>query len=306
MTEKKVQEMQSVEIKGEYTILIQDEKRLPGQEKVSFTVHISDGPKAIVNVAFQDKLIEVDIENYSMSTELIEYLSQESYPEYKDIPVIFQKEISKAINLLSSLAINILEIINYHLQYYNISENMISIKFNGWRLNSQKWRWFPFDISIAVDVHSLPDFNKITCQYIQESINEEIIPLVGMQYLHKAKIEQINNYKWITATIAAELAVKEVLIRARPDLEKLLLELPAPPMTKLYGSILEHYLGQRTPYMKAINKGHEVRNKLIHRPSSVKIDDQEAINYVNDIERAIFHLLSLLYPKNNLIKSKVQ
>ena len=92
-------------------------------------------------------------------------------------------------------------------------------------------------------------------------------------------------------------------MRAKPELEKLLLEIPSPPITKLYGSVLEHYLGERTPFMATIRNGNEVRNELIHNPLSKRINFQDASNYVHDIERAIFHLLRLLYPKNNLIKS---
>lgn len=129
----------------------------------------------------------------------------------------------------------------------------------------------------------------------------ETIPLFGMHHLHRAKKDDIARNKWIDATIAAELAVKEVLIRAEPSIETLLLEMPSPPLDKLYGSILKTYLGEPSPYVMHIKKGVEIRNKLVHKPSKIDIELQDAIDYVGNIERAIFHLLSLLYPDDKLI-----
>ncbi len=38
------------------------------------------------------------------------------------------------------------------------------------------------------------------------------------------------------------------------------------------------------------------RNMLIHRPDEIRIDNQKSLNYINDVEAAIGHLISLLYP----------
>jgi len=43
----------------------------------------------------------------------------------------------------------------------------------------------------------------------------------------------------------------------------------------------------------------------LHRPSSERVDAQKAINYTDNIERAIFHLLSLLYPDNDLVRMRL-
>lgn len=51
----------------------------------------------------------------------------------------------------------------------------------------------------------------------------------------------------------------------------------------------------KSPKLKEIIKGVEIRNKLVHRPSEIKIDINDANKYVEDIEQAIYHLLSVLY-----------
>lgn len=123
-----------------------------------------------------------------------------------------------------------------------------------------------------------------------------------MRHLHRAKHESLPNYKYIYASIAAELAIKEVLCRRHPDLQKLLLEMPSPPLEKLYGPILEHYLGHNSGFKNKLNEGQAKRNNLIHQPGSLQISLQQANEYVAVVEKAIFHLLSIRYPKDKLIK----
>ncbi len=75
-------------------------------------------------------------------------------------------------------------------------------------------------IAITVD-QALAD--KATTQLLT---GEE--PLIAMTHLHRAVNEPLPRHKWIDATIAAELAVKEFLIRKCPELRSLLERLPSP------------------------------------------------------------------------------
>ena len=107
---------------------------------------------------------------------------------------------------------------------------------------------------------------------------------------------------WIEATIAAELAIKEFLIRQRPELETLLLEVPSPPIYKMYRPILKAYGGKTLPreIFKALSDGAEIRNRLVHRPQDEPIDHQKAVDHVSAVAEAIEHLLRILYPKYHL------
>lgn len=60
-------------------------------------------------------------------------------------------------------------------------------------------------------------------------------------------------------------------------------------------------VGEKSPVLKAIQKGVEIRNKLVHRPNTEEINLDKANQYVEDIELAIFHLLSHLYSKDDPI-----
>jgi hypothetical protein len=123
-----------------------------------------------------------------------------------------------------------------------------------------------------------------------------------MRHLHRAKQERDPRHRWIDATIAAELGIKEFLLKYEPELKSLLLEIPSPPLSKLYGTVLESYAGQRSPKLKEIRKGVERRNQLIHKPVKEDVTDEEAKKYVRDIESALRHLTTLLYPDDDLVK----
>jgi len=82
-----------------------------------------------------------------------------------------------------------------------------------------------------------------------------------------------------------------------------LLEVPSPPLNKLYGTVLQQYGGESSPWKNKIAKGAEVRNKLLHIPHHEAIDPWEANEYVDDVQSAIYHLLALLYPEDPLVNA---
>jgi hypothetical protein len=55
------------------------------------------------------------------------------------------------------------------------------------------------------------------------------------------------------------------LSRKAPEIKTILMEVPSPPLYKLYGSILEKYAGEKSPKKKQIgscrSKGGSVQNK---------------------------------------------
>jgi len=296
--------MTNIDIQAEHTILMKD--HLQKEEIVVLYLPVTEGAQAKVILNFNDKCLMVEIGNYSISNELLTSLLEDQTYRLDSFPSDLKEEITLIHTICSATTQRVLSHIKYHLVYTDISEQLFSIKSRRWRVDGQDWSPIPSSLSVVVDARNIPRFDEHTCNNLQESLNEEFEPLLGMRHLHRAKNESIPHHKWIDATIAAELAIKEVFIRAKPELEALLLEVPSPPLTKLYGSILETYLGERSPYLSVIGKGVEVRNRLVHKPTSERVDAQEAVNYVNDIERIIFHLLSLLNPQSKLIQQRLR
>lgn len=258
-------------------------------------------------------VLEVDVA-YSRGTALARVsgaeISQEQVDELLKYKSLEGGELSascyEAIRSVSALASGftrqILSTIKYHLEHIDFSEHTFTVKSEKWGLTSSDLRHIPASISVAVSARSTCPLRQDSYEMVKASLSADIEPLTAMRHLHRAIQESVPHYKWIDATIAAELAIKETLSRANPALECLLLELPSPPLSKLYGKVMKEYLGEESPYKKSIIKGAEIRNLLIHRHDGKSIDTQEAINYVKEVERTIFHLLSLLYPSDELIQ----
>ena len=196
---------------------------------------------------------------------------------------------------------DLIALIKYHLRHFNIRESSYSIKSECWLGAGDEWQEIPSVIFISHESFSHQPLNDETHDAVQSELTSGVIPLVAMRHLHRAKIETQPHHKWIDATIAAELAVKEVLCRAHPAMETMLIEMPSPPFSKMYGPLLKHYLGEESPFRKKLITGQERRNALVHRPGALLIDTQEANDYVAVVEAAIFHLLSLLYRQDELI-----
>jgi len=131
---------------------------------------------------------------------------------------------------------------------------------------------------------------------IFDPITKNDAPLIAMPYLHRAINENDPRHKWIDATIAAELAIKEFLTRMKPDLDPVISELPSPPPHKLYGKVMEELFGIKSPVVKSIDKGADIRNKLVHSHKPPTVTRQQAEDYVKDIEFAILHLRHMLDP----------
>jgi hypothetical protein len=93
--------------------------------------------------------------------------------------------------------------------------------------------------------------------------------------------------------MAAELAIKEILVRIEPKLQVILEELPSPPLGKLYGDVLQSVASIRLTKsdLEELQKGARRRNKLVHNPKSTTPTFNEAKDYIDFIENKVKWLL---------------
>ena len=84
----------------------------------------------------------------------------------------------------------------------------------------------------------------------------------------------------------------------KPDLATLLVEVPSPPIDKLYGRVLEAYLGTASPFKNKLAEGATRRNRLLHCPMTEHIELEKAMNYTAVVRKAIFDLLARLTPND--------
>ncbi len=286
-------------LKANYSI-IGDIVSNPSDSKYSFEVPVQNKSSVFVGIMPSTNTIE-SFHQADVSNEMYRVL-QSMQTDARQLSDPLQNELKSMGKTLADATRNVLNLIKFCLGQENITESLFSSKGEFWSEDKVNWNPMPGMIYMTMNSRGLLSLNANTAKSVQDYLLADFRPFFALRHLHKA-IREINpRYKWIDATIAAELAIKEFLIRLKPEIETLLLEMPSPPMHKLYGSVLESFTTHRSPKLAELSRGAETRNKLLHRPNETIITDEEANAYTHDVESTIYHLMTLLYPNDLVIK----
>jgi hypothetical protein len=141
---------------------------------------------------------------------------------------------------------------------------------------------------------ALPLFSEDELHSLRQLVRRGGKGFHSLKFLLRACSSLDPEMRWILAATAAELAVKEVLIRLVPKLDKLVEEGYGPSVDVYYGRLLEHYAAAESPKRIALKNGAARRNKLVHRTSRAdELESEEVTKYVDDVRDAIVHLLTL-------------
>lgn len=288
-----------VYLKGCFTLLGKVDSDAKGN-RLRLSVPLEGNPSVVVEIVLDEKSIESFHES-EVSKEMWDIL-QTDITDGSKLPENLQNELSRMASDISMATRKALTLIKYCLYQTELNENLFSIKGMYWSADKVRWKPMPMILTATLLPLDYVKLNEDSVKIIQGYLDDGLEPFLALRHLQRAKKEGNPRYKWIDATIAAELAIKEFLMRIKPDVEVILLEVPAPPLDKLYGPILKFYTGQRSPKLRELSEGAQVRNRLVHRPKEIHIDRREAIKYVQDVETAIYHLLTLLYPDDPIVK----
>ncbi|MCT6944481.1 SEC-C domain-containing protein [Bacillus thuringiensis] len=199
-------------------------------------------------------------------------------------------------DLWSPLSSAIDDLTNWiHLTLFiNHNGRLTNAATNTFSIDQKTWKKGPIDLEAHIIFKQSYNLTQERKDYIQRQLNNERLPFIAFKYLIKAKNEEENEIKWINATIAAELAVKEFYMNYDEKLNFIVLEMPSPPLYKMYGKMLESITGKKCSKLKSIQKGVEIRNSLVHRPSEQKLSTPQVNEYISDVETSIFELLDIL------------
>ncbi|PEM43972.1 zinc chelation protein SecC [Bacillus toyonensis] len=199
-------------------------------------------------------------------------------------------------DLWLSLSSAIDDLINWiHLVLFiNHNDRITNAKTNKFSIDQETWKEGPSDLEAHISFSQPYNLTQERKDYIQGQLNNERLPFIAFKYLIKAKNEDELEIKWINATIAAELAIKEFYMNYDEKFSLILLEMPSPPLYKMYGKILESITGKKCTKLKSIQKGVEVRNSLVHSPSAQELSTPQVNQYISDVETSIFELLDIL------------
>lgn len=171
-----------------------------------------------------------------------------------------------------------------------------------WSLDTESWeRALIPSNAIGLGSASMRIIDEESMPVIRGQLDANVKPLEAFRHVQRAEREHNPRHMWIDAAIAAELGIKEFLARRIPEVVPLLLDVPSPPLSKLYGSILKAYDGSPSPWATRLQDGANRRNDLVHKHTSATPDAQEAANYVNLVVAVLYDLMARLYPDDPTI-----
>jgi len=281
-------------------------RQVPGQDwhpttasgPTTFVLGSTSGAPSSVIIDLPNKKVEVLLPEFEVDDCFASCLEKANNLYSNEYPAELAGMIGEIKQAMQYRARRVVEHAKYFLGLDHIADDVITgWQEPMWSLDSVTFRRFPGLIgggSLGFK-HSMP-LNEQTRAALQEGLDKDFRPFLAMRHLYRAMQESSPRFKWIDATIAAELAIKEFLARKQPDLEVLLVHLPSPPLPKLYREVLEKCAGERSPYWKELDQGAQKRNKLVHQHEAISVTDAEAIEYVGMVMKAIHHLYALLYP----------
>lgn len=291
-----------ISIRCEYTLLRRERPYSESCDPRAFTKMYDSGRSVQITLSYSAGNVIAQMNGVGVSADVLAELSATERFDGDRLSDATRLAIETPLSEIRQSVRDLLALVKYHLRHFDLREGSYAVKSESWGTATGEWREIPTTVLVSHECFSNQPLNEKTHDAVQAALTAGALPLIAMRHLHRAKHESQPHHKWIDATIAAELAVKEVLCRAHPAMEFLLIEMPSPPFSKMYGPLLKHYLGEESPFRKKLITGQERRNALVHRPGSVLIDQQEANDYVAIVESAIFHLLYLLYPHDQLIR----
>ncbi|MGF9741433.1 hypothetical protein ABEX38_29125 [Priestia megaterium] len=279
---------------------------LQQQYAVIGTIHMKEAGEYSFNFPFEGKC-EISVTDSHLTVNAV--FSIEEIITDRDLDQMapdFKKVVDNNLDIMRQHAFYLINLLKYSLNNGWITEELLKVISITISIDNLNWHEFPLKSVLQSGPSTSPRYlTQESSIIIQQYIDDKIEPFVALKHLQKARKEEVPRHMWIEATIAAELAIKEFLIRKITDIEFILLELPSPPLNKLYGRVLENYIGEAYPKYNKLGEGATTRNHLIHRPKETDITYDKAVKYVQLVEDAIYFLLRKLYPGDPIINSSM-
>ena len=260
------------------------------QSRRDYSFRISKGGQTINLTLLKDgKSIEAESVFEGFEPHILQILKTDEYDKLIDSDKRKLHEITSPIRESMKQFIGL---VKQEFHRSDIRDELIGNLRIEWSLDNGQWYSIPGKFTVYGWAYSLGNMNESYAKRLQKLLLENEEALVATNYLHQARNAESGRYQWIYATIAAELAIKEVLARMEPKLQVILSTLPSPPLNKLYGDVLESVAGVRSEGLNRLQTGAEIRNKLLHSPESVDLSSDKVHDYIAFIEERIRWLLS--------------
>ena len=255
----------------------------------NYSFSVSESGQNVNMKLLQDgKTIKAESVVDSFKSNIVQILRTNGYDKLSDGE---KTELSNITHPIREAVRRFAGLLKQELHRYDINDELIGNAHYEWSLGDNQWFLIPRELRVETELSSLGNLNTITAKSLQELLFENEEALVATSYLHQARNSRNRRYRWIYATMAAELAIKEILVRIEPKLQVILEELPSPPLQKLYGDVLESVSGVRSNSLSTLQNGARKRNQLVHNPNSPTPTLDEVDEYIYFVEGRIRWLL---------------
>lgn len=245
--------------------------------------------KEYVEVVFESALTEALVEKIKTSNSYLNTPFTEAREKYAEILGEERITISNLLKENRKIIDKLNEVVSFCLNS-KIEKSVFVDIVDIFISNDVEYRLYPdLNMSAILDLSFI--FNDNFVQGISSYITDESQkPLLAFSILRNSLHQQSLRQRWIEITVAAELGIKEFFVRKFPSFELLMNEMPSPNIKKMYGSLLEHYIGEKAPNLNTIQKGLEIRNSLVHSFSEQKINATMADDYTKAIKECLIFL----------------
>jgi len=258
-------------------------------ENFSFVVS-KNGQDVKIRLLRDGKTIEFESVVRSLEQDILRLLRINDYKKFN----AEEKERFRSVKLpIHEAVIHFVGMLRQELHRYNIKDGLIGNPRYEWSLDNKGWHFIDRGLTVSVGVSSLGNLNERMADHLQRLLLEGEEPLAATGYLHHARNSINRRFQWVYATIAAELAAKEILARMEPKLRVVLEELPSPPLHKLYGGVLQSVADVELSgsELEKLRQGAIKRNKLVHNPKSATPTFDEVTEYIDFIDDRVRWLL---------------
>lgn len=270
----------------------------PHEDAVFFVRSKQFEVNASVKLVPERQAFWVILPEVAVSVELLDWISRDSSHNTGQYPDGISGEVDALRREASAIARRVADGFKFFLGRASIDDETLGPWQNVlWNQAGTVTQSFPMPPTGQLYMTSVIGLDGFARGQLQEALDKGYEPLLGERHLFRAYQETVPRFRWIDATIAAELAIKEALVRKCPLLNNEIMVSRVDNWTRLYKGKMKQVFGEESPYYPAIKKGATKRNKLIHSTRSVALSEGEAMEYLHQVALAIRNLYKLLYPE---------
>jgi len=277
--------------------LLLGEKRTPGSIIVdkslkNYSFSVSKGGQHVKMKLLQDgKTIKAESVVDFFKPNILQILRTNDYDKLRDGE---KTKLSNITHPIEEAVRQFAGLLKQELPGYDINDELIVRPYYEWSLGDNQWFLVPQELrGTLIADRSSGTLNAITAKSLQEVLFEDEEAVVATSYLHQARNSENRRYQWIYATMAAELAVKEILVRIEPKLQVIVETFPSPPLDGLYCDVFRKIAKTKSieDDRNTLRDGARTRNRLVHNPRSHTPTLEEVNEYINFIEGRVRWLL---------------